>query len=294
MEFNEPLPPNILPLYQDNRTRYPNLTDVIFIDETHLVVAHRYACKLYYIEIICNNKYNIIDTYILKLEGKPHQTEMMEYNNGIIYLIAFSEYMFRLCIKNNKITLLETIKLCKNKVSYHGIQYYNNSIYITPSLYNEPEDGKIIKYDIKTKKINSIAIKDLSNIRYKDITFLSDDYIVLICNYKKKTTMFDKNHFFDGFIGIFTKNFKLIDKIDLPHMHFDSVTSKDGIFYATAAGLEGDFIYIGNCVNNKINIIKKLPVEAFPHGITIHNDKLAYTSYGTSSLYILDIPTILL
>ena len=68
--FNETIPKFWTQGYFNfgNQKRIATVTDVKFISENKLIVAHRAAAKLYLIELIDNN-YIIKDTLLLKYDG---------------------------------------------------------------------------------------------------------------------------------------------------------------------------------------------------------------------------------
>ena len=74
--IEEPLNHFALKIYQGSRWRYPTMTDVKFLDNQHIVAAHRYGCKVYVIHIDEENKrFTIIDSIQLMHKNRPYQTE---------------------------------------------------------------------------------------------------------------------------------------------------------------------------------------------------------------------------
>jgi hypothetical protein len=91
-------------------------------------------------------------------------------------------------------------------------------------------------------------------------------------------------------IGLFTfPEFKLLDSKEYPNVHFDLGTNYNNTFIICAQDQDGGFLYTGQINNNKIGEIKKIYVAGFPHGVAIHKNLLAYTSYDTSSVYITNL-----
>lgn len=290
--LKEPLPQNELPLYTGNRSRYPSVTDIVFVSHDRIVVAHRYACKLYYIELdeTLPLKYRILDTIVLKINGHSHLTEMMDIHNSTIYLISYTEYVTIIDVIGDRLRVRKSMALNHVSTPYHGIQIFEDSVYITPSNKGVGDDTIIVLDALTTRIMKRLQLSNMaSQIRIKDITFISKDRIVLLGNYKVKTSMIMPGHIIHGFIGLYTKDFVKIHSVSFISTHFDSVTSKNGIFYATGSDLEGGYIYTGRIENDTIAAIKKHIVADFPHGISIYNTKLAYTSYATSAVYITDI-----
>jgi hypothetical protein len=288
--LKEPVLPSDLPIYLGNRSRFPTVTDVVFVSENRIVVAHRNACKVYYIELEETKKYRILDEIVLYVNGRPHRTEMMDIRNSSIYLISYTEYLTIIDIIGDKLHIRQSIPLNKTHSPYHGIQVSGNNVYITPSNKRNGDDSIVVWNTITNRIQERIQSPDIgSTIRIKDITFIREDRIVLLGNYKVETDMMTPGHIFHGFIGLYTLDFRKICHVEFDTTQFDSVTSKDGIYYATGADLEGGYIYKGGLINDELSPIQKYSVHDFPHGICIYGTKLAYTSYTTSAVYITEL-----
>ncbi len=293
IKIEEPLNDGVKPLYLDNKIRYPNITDIKFINNKYLVIAHRYARKLYLIKLI-NNKYQIISSLLINYENIYHKTESFDIINNTIYLLGFSEFLIIVDIINyKKLKINKVIKIDTKNITYHGIKYFDNSIYLTPSTYSSDDNNNIIKFNIKNDNYQLMETGDiLKNYRIKDIIFITNNLVILSIVIKTTTTLFDNTHNSDSIIGLFSfPDYKLMDKVEYNNIHLDLGCSKDNNYYICGHDLEGGFIYKGtiDIDNNKIININKIKVEDFPHGICIYDNFLAYTSYGTSSAYIHDL-----
>jgi predicted ATP-dependent serine protease len=63
------------------------MTDVKFLDNQYIVVAHRFSCKIYTIHIDeTNQSFTIIDSIQLIHKNKPYQTESFTILNNTIYM----------------------------------------------------------------------------------------------------------------------------------------------------------------------------------------------------------------
>jgi hypothetical protein len=144
IELFEPIDSDYKKLYLNKETRYPTVTDVQFLKDDLIIVAHRHASKVYLIKINPPN-YEILDTLLITLDGKPHQTEALQVLGNKIYLICYSEYLFIIDICE-KLQVREIIKINNIKTPYHGIEKNNKFIYLTPSRKTEGPDP-IIKFD---------------------------------------------------------------------------------------------------------------------------------------------------
>ena len=277
-------------IYQGSDSRCSTMTDVKWISEKRIIAAHRFAGKIYIIDL-SGLEYNILTTYTHRHNNELYQTEAFELNKEKtrIYLICYTEFLFILDIlPTNKIVCTKSIKLNSFNVPYHGVRIYDNHVYITPS-------AKSIGFEtIKKMNIENYAITDIAtshdNIRIKHISFLENNSILLLINYKTDTTMNMKNHCSTGSLRLYSSDFQtVIDSYELPSAQLDSIVTTNYTFYATCRDLKSGFLLKGKVHNNKIIVEKRIPCEDFPHGIDILEDKIAYTSYSTSGIHFIDI-----
>jgi hypothetical protein len=275
-------------IYQGAYSRIPSMTDVRWLSDTRLVAAHRYAGKVYLIDL-SDKGYSIISTYKHTYKNKLYQTEAFEINKekNIIYLISYTEMLFILDIlPNNSIICSKAIQLNTQSIPYHGIRLYDRHIFVTPS-------NKNIGYEtIKKMNTETYAIEDIpslgNTIRVKHIQFLPNGTVFLIINYKTATTLTMKNHISNGCLRLYTSDFTVIlNSFEMPSTHLDGLTMDKNIFYITCRNLDNGYILKGNITDNMIITEKRIPCEDFPHGIDIFNNKIAYTSYTTSGIHII-------
>ena len=287
----EPITKYASKIYQGkNNWRYPSMTDVKWISESRIIAAHRYSGKIYIIDL-CGNNYQIISTYTHMYNNDLYQTEAFEINREKqeIYLISYTEMLFILSIlPSNKIVLRKSIQLNTLGIPYHGIRLHNNELYVTPSAM------QVGNFPIKCVNVENYNIKDIpvsdKTIRIKHISFLPDNNILLLINYKTVTTLSMPNHYSSGCIQLYSSDFRtILDTYKLPSCHLDGMVMRDTIFYASCRDMTHGFIFCGQIVNNKIIEIKRIPCNDFPHGVDLLGSKIAYTSYTTSGIHFIDI-----
>jgi len=289
-------------IYYKNRSRLPTMTDVNIVSENLIVGIHRICGKIYLIEIDNQLKnYNIIDTLKIVYGNNKIETEMLSRKDNHLYIITFTEYLLMVdIIDNKKLNFVKTIKLNTTGNQYHGIDIYDNNLYIVPAVVaNNPTH--ILK--INTNNIENNIEKIITNefrdntgkYRIKDISFFEDGkMIILIMINNGKTNMTINNHVDNGFIGLYDNNFNQLDVYLFSEVHLDSVAIIGNDFYVPLVENKGSFIYKCSINNNKINKnIKKYKIVDFPHGIDIYKSKnktiLGYTSYQSSSIYLIDL-----
>lgn len=289
--INEPLNQFTSKIYQGSRWRYPSMTDVKFIDDDYMIAAHRYACKIYVLKLQ-KDTFTVVDTLVMTYNGNPYQTESFVIMNNTIYMISFSNVMTIIDIlPDYTLQQRSSIILDENHIPFHGIAMKNNIVYVTPSKKTIGTEY-IFSYDTSNSEIRKIATLG-ENIRVKHMTFLDNDLIVAVVNYKTNTSMIEEGHMFNGSIRLYTIEYELIASVEVPLTHFDAIVCINNVFYATGADLEGGYIFKGLVEGGKITSLTKYQVNDFPHGIDIKNNKIAYTSYSTSGIHIIDENTLI-
>ncbi len=291
---------NLQKIYLKDKSRFPSVTDIKFINRELIIVAHRFAYKLYLIKINFESEsYQILDTYLTMDDKKNvHFCESFEIKydeiskNYKLYMIFFSNYLWIFDINMNdyKFISKKIIKL-NNQNTYHGIKIYNNHLYLTPSnMLTNNKSNNILEMNLKKYNETYMSIGDIKdNYRLKDISFINNDYVLLVINYKTNIKLATKNQITNGAFALFTfPSLQLLDKIEFNHVHFDKSIIYNNFFYITTQDEESGKIYKGtiDLIHNKIIMLNKIVVDDFPHGLDIYQDLFAYTSYGTDSVNI--------
>jgi hypothetical protein len=288
--IEEPLTKFAKSLYQGLHTRYASMTDVKWISKSKLIAAHRYAGKLYCIER-SDTDYKILSQYTHKYRGELYQTEAIELNKekNKIFLISFTPLLFILDIRtDNSIVCTKTIELNNTGIPYHGVRLFENNLYVTPS--HTPVGFETIKkIDLDTLRITDIS--SLGNtVKVKHIAFLPNKTILVLIQYKSTTSLYNPNHISTGCLRLYDEGFtRVFHTLEIPLSQVDGMTIDDSTFYVTCRDLDHGYILQGHVLNNIIYMDKKIPCEDFPHGIDCLGNTLAYTSYSTSGIHILNV-----
>lgn len=288
--ITEPRPKDCNPLYLCNRTRYPTVTDVKFLNATHLLVAHRYAGKLYLVEMT-GAQHTVISSIQITRNGIAQQNEAFTVIGNTVYLIDFAEYLYIIKIENDTLVQQETIKLNETSAPYHHIVPHGEHLYFTPSTQTEKKNEPFLIYNPTTRKkqkIESVSPK----YRYKSIGFLPNDNIILLINHKSQTTLTNRAHISHGAIKLYSPDWQELHSVEFNKIHFDHMIVKNHYFYVTTADSVGGYIYWGYVTDNKISNVYKFPTADFPHGIDIYDNTLAYTSYSSSAVYFIPLSQI--
>ncbi len=271
------------PIFTGTHSRNPTVTDVKFISATRLVAANRQAAKLYLIEK-GDTGFKMLYTLDTVFDGAPYHTDLFDVYNNTIYATNFTNTACVYKVTDKEIVLENTVKLhTTNK--YHGAQVHNNCVYFTCSQ----GISTIAKYNIETNVITHITPERIGQSHIKDICFINN-YAILLLNSDSPKEI---SSTYDGDVALYSVKggtFKFSCKRSFKGVHFDSVTNKARKVYATAHS-EKDLgiIYVFDVKDNLLQLLETKPVHGFPHGITIYDKTLAYTSYNTSGIHFLTI-----
>jgi hypothetical protein len=274
-------------LYFGQRTRFPSATDVDFVSETRIVAAHRYGCKLYVIDFNMDEKsFSIVHTHMLTHNGSKMQTEMIKVVGNKVYVICYSDLIFEFELVSDGTLVKQRSKVLNDtKTPYHGIEFFESHLYLTPSNKSHGDD-RIVKLNPVTFKHEHL--KSLgSKFRYKDIGFLENRFRVIPANYKNSVGMTTPGSSFNGIVYVYNERFERTDARYIELAHFDAITTRGNEFFVTVSDRQGGAILHGTVGDSgTIDTLRRIPVEDFPHGINIFGSLIAYTSYETSALYI--------
>lgn len=277
--------------YLNNEKRQATVTDVKYISKDTVVVAHRAAAKLYLIRIE-NNSFTLLDTLLLDT-AKRSLNPRKRYNNQRFFhpdlmsvygdIVYISEYTNRCClveIKDNKLIYKKVIDL--GNTAFHGC--FSDNTY---AMFGSVNNGCITTLSHKTKKIGSIDARLEAKQRIKTIGIRNNEVILAVDKISGKHT--EAGSTADCWIKLYEKQddeLKLLDTLALPYGQADGYKCyKDLHFITMHDGVaQSGIILILKTKNKKLELIKRVPCESFPHGIDIINDQLIYTSYANSSI----------
>ena len=267
--------------------RYDTITDALFINENLIVVADRQDATIYLVKIDIKKKTNeIIDTHMCFQNNKYYNPDLMAIINDTIYLSTFSNEIYTIKIEDNKINFSGILTFDK-KFEFHGVcKIDENRLYFTDLQFS----GIILEYNINNNTSNEIILPKLEKKRIKNVVVINNDYLIaLACDRGPN----HKPMIYDSFVYLYKKNgesFNYVHGITLDNAHIDSGIYKDNICYVTCQDLSNyGTLYSFSIKNNSFINTKKIQVSTFPHGISYYNNYIAYTSYGKSSVNILNI-----
>lgn len=282
--------------YLKDQSRESTITDVKFLSDTLLVVAHRAAAKLYLVEHF-ENTFTITDTLLLdtaknswnpkkRLSGQRfYHPDLMSLIGNTIY---FSEYSNRCCVVDvidNRLVYRETLELGDN--AYHGCFSENTDVYLGSVF-----QSNITIYNLETKSTSTLNVELEPNLRIKTIAKEENFFVLAVDKqFGSPSIKGSKN---DAWVKLFEKQnekLMLLDSLAFPVSQVDGHISYGGYqFVVLHDGTDKTgYIVIIKVDNKKLRLIKKIPCAGFPHGLDIRNDKLIYTTYSQSSIIVINL-----
>ncbi len=270
--------------YAGNRQRFSLATGVKFVDPQTVVCNSLLARKMYLFRFDFNTGwYHTLDGITTTFKDRTTETDLLDLDErGNIFTSncgngSLAQYRY----DNHKITFVKDIPLY-DKSFIHGVKYFRSNI-VAASIISEPLGVHFV--DVDTLQV-PLHIK--TDIKAKDMCFLSDNQLVILTTYGKLTTETDEGY--DSEIQLINfdfanKSYNVIEKKIFKNCHFDCVVFHEGILYINEQFK--DCLYLVDPKTlEQIGIVSGYD---FPHGIDIKHGMIAVTNYGSNSIDIRSI-----
>ena len=260
--------------------RIATVTDVKFISDNKLIVAHRAAAKLYLVQIN-NNTYEIIDSIILKIDSTYFHPDLISIQNNRIYMTAYTNNVCMVDIIDNKLNIVKVIKI-HEYLQYHGCFCKNNVIYLG-AVKDKNNNIPLTIYNCETNQFVNIKLN--YNRRIKTINVINNNILLGLDGKISNDRIFDS---WIMYYKLHNNKLLLLDSIHIKNAQIDGSAIYNNHFFITLHSeiYKCGHIYIGSINDTKLTFIKKVQCNDFPHGMDIYNNKLAYTSYANSSVMV--------
>jgi hypothetical protein len=266
--------------------RLESITDVSFYDDTHLIVANRCDCILYYIEFDYNSKqFKIIHSLQLYVDSHEQYITLFTIHNKKIYFTTLSNRISMVEIIDNKLKITDTFTL-PEPASYHGITFdiqNEDIVYLTSA---SPSYRKFTIMNIQTKTIiKSVSLKNMENMMLKQTKFLDKNHIV-ICGCLAGVSIYNKNVDYDAYIGIYNvETLECVSILKIDRSQCDDMFIHNNKIHLTHQGGEPHGkILVFSYEDMKLLKEGEIDVFGFPHGIDFRNNVIACTSMINTSV----------
>jgi hypothetical protein len=271
--------------------RYDTMSACDFFSDNLIVCADRQSAVLYLIKFDYEaDTYEILDTAEGIVGSRHVNFELFCIQSNNIYAVSYTSELFSCEISGNKFHSMKLTPI-NSTDAYHGVTIAGtDSLYLTNMFKNT-----IVNYNIKTGFKRTIPC--INGVRMKDVAIIDTTYFLALSSDKGPITgVFDttgklimRGNYYDSHalivnrttgncLRFHTFNKQQIDGCSIyKNYAFITCTRSDGTGYLWRAKITNDYNFIEIC---------EIPCAGFPHGISIRNDILAYTSYTDSALYI--------
>ncbi|MYM62833.1 hypothetical protein [Pseudomaricurvus sp. HS19] len=262
------------------KKRLSSLTDVKFIRDDTLLVAHRAAARLYLVDISQTNHRIISELEIADPGSKRGflHPDLMTMHRDSIYISSFTDRVAKVRIHGNQLILEEVKSLSADR--YHGCYADQETLLLGPIHtdqipcidYTSGKTEYLTYNNFGERRIKTLGRHEELYVTGQDIKWHKGEtgysYFSLYERAANALLLLDEASFIhtqtDGHVYVRDKGVHLITLQD----------GADNCGYIVSFGVE----------NRKLKLIRKTKVADFPHGIDVCGDRVAYTLYSTSSV----------
>lgn len=262
----------------NKKKRLATVTDVKFIDDDTIVVAHRAAAALFLIKLV-DNRFEVIDKIRLRLwwrgEGRFFHPDLIAVNGSRIYMTEYTARVLVVDIIDNKFRVVK--HSCCGSIPFHGcfsdnqrlmlgaveglqVSVLNSELGLECSLHVESEEPDV--------RIKTVGVQD-------GIFFLGLD-----------------RHLGGVSTGWFNAYQLVGNQLVLIHSLIFEDTQIDGHVFngqyhfvaMEPGGWDAGCIAVIAFDGTVLDVKERIKYESFPHGLDIRGDTLIYSSYANSSV----------
>ena len=267
-----------------SQKRVATVTDVKFLDEDLLVVAHRAAAMIYLIDV-AQEKPRIIDR--LRLWSRPrfkryfHHPDLTAFDGRSLYISAYSDRYAEVLVSQRRLRL----KGIKTAVGdhYHGCFVTDDSIYL-----GGVSTEKIVRVSKRDGSLSYVEVEMDEPRRIKTIGTDSGSFFLSLDRQDGSSTQsgcsgdacFSQYRMLDD-------QLLEVDSVSFERCQIDGAVSAHGLHFLSLQDSVEERGYIVTLkVTDKLEVVKKTPCEDFPHGLDVNETHLAYSCYSTSSVHV--------
>lgn len=270
-----------------NKSRYDTLTDVVFLSDNRVVCADRQDKLLYLIDI----DYTLSTSKIIHSIETPYNVDLMTNIGNTIYLANLNNYLTVCEVRNGRLTFIRNITLA-SEFLYHGLcinPNNQNELFLTSTR----KHNLLTILNLRGNTYKHYTIPRLENSFLKDVVFVDDKRVLIVATDNGPKPALDVSSItYKSYVNLYTYSsdkFTFIDGITYDNCHVDAVEFRNGIYYVTAQMNDNGVILRGHIEDNFLIPLSDISTADFPHGLAVSpSGYLGYTSYSTSSLYVLD------
>jgi hypothetical protein len=238
--------------------------------------------------------HEILDSTTAICKGIPQNFELLSVTKApthhTVYSISYSNTLFSCKIVNNKFIDLQTT-VVNPADAYHGVLSLTDKEVLVTNM----RRPTITHINLVTHKKTDLPCA--GGCRLKDVAALGPSHLLVVSSENGPITGTSTASGgvspiaapYDSHILIYERGTnRLVLRHTLPRSQVDCCIYRAPFCFVSHTDMHGKGSILRGRVTAdfKITDITLIPCAGFPHGLAIHGELFAYTSYGESALYI--------
>jgi hypothetical protein len=278
--------------------RYDTISDCEFLSNSRIVCVDRQTARLYLIEFdLSGNTHRIVNSVTAICDGQPQNFELIALRKNetstTVYSVSYQNTLFTCELEGDTFRNLRT-QVVRPEDSYHGVIVSGPETVIVTNM----RQPSITEFNTRTGAQTTVACD--GGQRIKDATLIDADHIITISsdngpingNRRSDGSVTPHNRPYDSHVLVYDRRTATrLSRLVLPATQVDGCIYHAPYCFVTCTDLSGTGSILRCKVESDYSLTEQvhIPCASFPHGLAIHGDLFAYTSYGESALYILPL-----
>lgn len=271
--------------YFYGQKRVATVTDVKFLSEHRLIVAHRAAAKLSLIDISQEPARVIHSLRLGQREERFRKhffhPDLMALDGDSLYLSDYSNRYAKVTISKTRLKLEEILSVGDD--NYHGCAVDDEEI-----LLGGVRSQQITRVDKRSGSVRHLDVKTSQSRRIKTIGTHNEFYVLSLD--KLRGTPESPECRGDAWFSQYSREGDSLTEVDsvlFRDCQIDGHVSAHGLHFVAIHDGVGQCGYIVTLkITDRIKVVKKTRCDDFPHGLDVYGQKLAYSAYSTSSVHV--------
>ena len=270
--------------YFGDEKRVATVTDVKFYRSNRLIVAHRAAAKLYLLDT-SGAPYQIIDQIQLGVRGRVRKRffhpDLIALEGNSIFPTSYTKQYAKVTVANDRFQQKEIQFIGSDR--YHGCAASKEFIFL-----GGVESNQITRVEVKTGLTSTLDIAAKETRRIKTITQEHESFFLSL-DHREDSSKIPGRSEHSSFTQYRQEGRRLVeaDSLLFEGCQIDGAVSHGGLHYLSlhdGRNKCGQIVTVGT--QGGLKVLKKTACASFPHGLDIYDQKLAYSAYSTSSVYV--------
>ena len=275
--------------------RYDTVGDCEFLSNNRILCVDRQMASLYLIEFdLSGNTHRIVNSVTAICDGQPQHFELIALRkhetSTTIHSISYKNTLFTCDLEGDTFRNLRT-QVVRPGDLYHGVVVSGPESVIVTNM----RQPTITEFNTRTGAQTTMfcdggqRLKDAAPIDTDHIIVVSSDFGPIDCTRRPDGSVTPHNRPYDSHVLVYDRRTAMrIARLVLPATQVDACIYQAPYCFVTCTDQTGTGTILRCKVEPDFSLSEPvhIPCASFPHGLAIHGDLFAYTSYGESALYI--------